>query len=95
MFQGLTPWGPIVFVAVVALGGALVVLRLTGRSGYAWAYVMLVVGLALAAFGTIATAVFAPAAILMVLALVVFVGTMRSRDRGSIAPRRSFTCGRT
>ena len=77
MFKGLTPWGPIVFVAIVALGGAWLVVRLTGRTSYAWSYVLLVVGVALAAFGTIATAMFAPAAILLVSALVIFVGTLR------------------
>lgn len=84
MFKGLTPWGPILLVAVVAVGGALVVFRLTGRSGYAWAYVLLVVGLALAVFGTIATAMFVPAATLFVSAIVVFIGTWRSRDRGLV-----------
>ena len=87
MFKGLTPWGPILFVAVVAIGGALLVLRLTGRTGYAWAYVLLVVGVALAVFGTIATAMFVPAAILLILAVIVFVGTARARDRGALASR--------
>ena len=77
MFKGLTPWGPIVVVAIVALGGAWVVVRLTGRPSYAWSYVLLVAGLALAVFGTIATAMFVPAAILLVLALAIFVGTLR------------------
>jgi hypothetical protein len=83
VFKGLTPWAPILFVAVVVVGGALVVLRLTGRSGYAWAYGLFVIGLALAAFGTIATAMFAPAAILGVSAIAVVIGTRTSRDRGS------------
>lgn len=65
MFKGMTPWGPIVLVAVVVLGGAFLVLRLTGRPGYAWAYTLLVFGLALAAFGTIATAAFALAAVML------------------------------
>jgi hypothetical protein len=77
VFKGLTPWGPILFVAIVALGGAWVVVRLTGRTGYAWSYILLVVGLALAVFGTIATAMLAPAALLLVLALVIFVGKLR------------------
>src|SRR5687767_13170217 len=77
MFQGITPWGPIIFVTVVVVGGAVVVLRLTGRSGYAWTYALLVVGLALAAFGTIATAMFVPAAILLVSAVVVVIATAR------------------
>lgn len=77
MFQGLTPWGPIVFVGVVAVLGAVVVLRLTGRSGYAWAYSLFVIGLALAAFGTIATAMFVPAAVLLLSALAVLISTVK------------------
>ncbi len=80
----MTPWGPIIFVTVVVAGGAVVVLRLTGRSGYSWTYALLVVGLALAAFGTIATAMFAPAAILLVSAVVVGIATARvHHDRDS------------
>lgn len=87
MFQGMTPWGPIIFVAIVAVGGAAVALRLTGRSGYSWTYALLVVGLALAAFGTIATAMFVPAAILLVAAVVVFIATARvQQDPASDRP---------
>lgn len=77
MFQGMTPWGPIIFVTVVVVGGAFVVLRLTRRPGYSWTYALLVVGLALAAFGTIAAAMFVPAASLLVSAVVVFIATAR------------------
>jgi hypothetical protein len=79
MFQGMTPWGPIIFVTVVVVGGAVVVLRVTGRSGYTWTYALLVVGLALAAFGTIATAMFVPAGMLLISAVVVFIATARVR----------------
>lgn len=74
----MTPWGPIVLVAVVVLGGAFVVLRLTGRPGYSWAYVLLVLGLASAAFGTIATVAFVWAAILLLVGVAVLVGTLRT-----------------
>ena len=77
MFKGLTPWGPIVFVAVIVLGGALLVLRLTGRPGFAWAHALLVLGLASTALGTIATVAFVWAAPLLILALAVVVGTVR------------------
>ena len=84
MFQGMTPWGPIIVVAVVVVGGAVVVLRLTGRSGYTWTYALFVTGLALAAFGTIATAVFVAAAILLISAFVVFIATaLGRRDNAS------------
>ena len=79
MFQGMTPWGPIILAAVVVVGGAVVIHRLTGRSGYTWTYALLVLGLALAAFGTIATAMFVPAAILLMSAVVVFIATALGR----------------
>lgn len=74
----MAPWGPIVLVAVVVLGGALLVLRLTERPGYSWAYALLVLGLASAAFGMIATVAFAWAAILLLISIAVFVSTLRT-----------------
>ena len=76
MFQGMTPWGPILFVAVVVVGGAMVVSAFRPDApATSWTYALLVVGLALAAFGTIATAMFVPAAILLMTAVVVFIVT--------------------
>lgn len=77
MFKGMTPWGPIVFVAVIVFGGAFLVLRLTGRPGYSWAYALLVLGLASAALGVIATVAFVWAAILLLIGIAVFVSTLR------------------
>jgi hypothetical protein len=85
----LTPWGPIAFVAVVAVGGAVLVFRITGRSGYAFAYVLLVVGVGLAVFGTIATAMFVPAAILLASALMVSVVTARASGSASAPQKRN------
>jgi len=77
-FKGTTPWGPLVLVAVVVLGGALLLLRLTGRSGYAWAYSLFVLGIASAAFGMIATVAFVWAAPLLLSALALLVATAKT-----------------
>ena len=87
VFKGTTgslpgpPWGPLVLVAVVVLGGALLLLRLTGRSGYAWAYSLFVLGSASAGFGMIATVAFVWAAPLLCSALIVLVATGRGSQK--------------
>ncbi len=65
-------------VAVVALGGAVLLTRLTGRTGYGWSYASLVLALASAALGIIATVAFVWAGVLAVTSLAVFLWTTRT-----------------
>jgi hypothetical protein len=67
-----------IFVALVAVGGAMLVIRLTGKPGYAWSYATLVLAIASAAFGMIATVAFVWAGILAVISLAVFLRTIRT-----------------
>lgn len=78
LFLGMTPWGQIVLVALIAVGGALLVTRLTGRPGYGWSYAVLVLAVASAALGMIATIAFVWAGLLMVIGIAIFVGTLRA-----------------
>lgn len=75
----MTPWGPIVLVAIIAVGGALLITRLTGRSGYGWSYATFVLAVASAVFGIIATIAFVWAAMLGLISIAVFVTTLRTR----------------
>jgi hypothetical protein len=79
VFQGLTPWGPIFVVGIVVLGGALLVLRITGRRGYAAAYGLFVLSLASAGLGLIATIAFVWAVGFFVLAVGALIGTVKRR----------------
>ena len=74
----MTPWSQIVLVASIAAGGALLVTRLTGRPGYGWSYAMLVLAVASAALGMIATIAFVWAAILALIGIAILVSTLRT-----------------
>lgn len=78
IFLGMTPWGQLLLVALVSVGGALLVTRLTRRPGYGWSYMALVLALASAALGLIATVAFVWAAILLPIGISVFVITLRT-----------------
>lgn len=78
IFMGTTPWGQLIAVALVVVGGAGLVTRLTRRSGYGWSYAALVLALASAAFGLIATIAFVWAAMLLLISIFVFVSTLRT-----------------
>lgn len=73
----MTPWGPLILVALVAVGGALLVTSLTGRLGYGLATLSLLLAIASAAFGMIATVAFVWAAGLVLVSLAFFMGARR------------------
>lgn len=74
----MTPWGPILFVAIAVVGGALLGARLTGRQGYGWAYAALVLAIASAIFGLIATVAYVWSVVLALTSVVIFIRTMRA-----------------
>lgn len=82
MFQGMTPWGPILSALGIALGGAAVTFWITRNWSYAAAGAFFVLALASAALGMIATVGFVAAAVFAVLALGFFVaGVSQARSK--------------
>lgn len=69
----MTPWGPILLVAMLAVAGALLVWRATGNSRYGASAGAFVFALAAGAFGAIATVGFIAVLTLVLVGAALFM----------------------